>query len=129
MPYKIFVVEDHPVMREAYANVLGLEPDLDLCGVAASTEEALALLDGLPCDLVVTDLVLPGQSGLDLVRHLRTARPDLPAVVITGHEEEAFARAARLAGAAAFLSKRDLIQTLVPTIHDVLEAPRHNAAV
>ncbi|HEX8384552.1 MAG TPA: response regulator transcription factor [Rubricoccaceae bacterium] len=120
MPFEIFIVEDHPVMREAYASVLEVEPALRLCGTAASAEEAIEVLAWLECDLVVTDLVLPGQSGIDLVRHLRSARPDLPTVVITGHEEEAFAREARKAGAKAYLRKRDLIQTLVPTIYEVL---------
>lgn len=131
MPFKIYVVEDHPVMREAYDAMLRAEPDLDPCGMAASAEEAMAALggpDGLACDLVLTDLRLPGQSGTDLVRHLRASRPSLPAVVITAHEDQAFAREARSAGAAAFLRKRDLIETLVPTIHDVLRATRHGAA-
>ena len=120
MPYRIYIVEDHPVMREAYASVLEVEPGLELCGSVASAEEMIGKLDDIDCDLVVTDLGLPGMSGVELVRHLRSVRPDLPAVVISGHEEEAFAREARKAGAKAYLRKRDLIQTLVPTIYEVL---------
>jgi two-component system invasion response regulator UvrY len=120
MPYRIYIVEDHPVMREAYASVLEVEPGLELCGSVGSAEELIEKLDGLDCDLVVTDLGLPGKSGIELVRHLRDVRPELPAVVISGHEEEAFARDAMGAGAAAFLRKRDLIRTLVPTLYEVL---------
>lgn len=124
MPYTIYVVEDHPVMREAYASVFDLEDDLDLVGSAGSAEEAFEALTGNddpPCDLVVTDYRLPGMTGADLVRHLRARFPTLCALVVSGYEDEAFAREARDAGAAAFLRKRDLIRTLVPTIHDVLD--------
>ena len=122
MSYRIFIVEDHPVMREAYASVLELEAGLDLCDAVASAEEALTSLADGRCDLVVTDYSLPGMNGVELVRRLRTLRPGLPSIVISGHEEEAFAREARAAGAATFLKKRDLIETLVPTILAILDA-------
>lgn len=124
MSYRIFVVEDHPVMRDAYAQVLGEESDLELVGAVASTEEAITALAETPCDLVVTDYRLPGQTGIDLVRHLKVLLPGLPVVVISAHEEGAFARTARLAGAADFLSKRDLCATLVPTIRRILSLPQ-----
>ena len=122
MPYQIFLVEDHPAVRGAYVSVLRIEPDFALCGEAASAEEALAQLEGLPCDLVVTDIRLPGMSGIDFVERLREDRPDLPALVITGHEEPMFARRAREAGAAGFLPKRKAARGLVTTIRAVLQA-------
>ena len=123
MPYQIFLVEDHPVMREAYASVLAAEPDFALCGAVATAEDALeALLGGRACDLVVTDLRLPGMSGIDLVERLRAARPDLPVVVVSGHEEEMHARRAREAGAAEFLPKRALPTTFIDTIRTVVTA-------
>lgn len=124
MPYHVFIVEDHPVMRDAYAAVLDLEPDIMVCGAVGSVEEALGVLSSVACDLVVTDYALPGQSGVDLVRHLRQTRPELPALVISGHDEPAFVQEAEAAGAAGFLSKRDLVDTLIPTIHAVLAGRR-----
>ena len=120
--FNVFLVEDHPAMREAYAAVLAQEPDIGVCGVVESAEQALDALDGLPCDLVVTDLRLPGMSGVDLVQRLRMMRPDLPALVISAHEEEVYAERAREAGAVGFLPKQGLAGTLVPTIREVLEA-------
>lgn len=119
--FQVFLVEDHPVMREAYAAVLGQEPDIGLCGVVESAEEALDALEGLKCDLVVTDLRLPGMSGVDLVRRLSAERPGLPALVISAHEEDVYARRAREAGAVGFLPKQGLAGTLVPTIREVLD--------
>ena len=72
------------------------------------------------CDLVVADYRMPGLNGAELVRRLRALRPDLRAVVVSAHEDAAFAREAMEAGAAAFLKKRDLMDTLVPTIRAVL---------
>ena len=108
-------------MREAYAAVLGQEPDIGLCGVVESAEEALDALEGLKCDLVVTDLRLPGMSGVDLVRRLSAERPGLPALVISAHEKDVYARRAREAGAVGFLPKQGLAGTLVPTIREVLD--------
>ena len=107
-------------MRVAYAAVLGAEPDLVLSGEAATAEDALDQLGDAPCDLVLTDYRLPGASGVALVERLRARRPGLPVLVITGHEEEAFEREARSAGAAGFLRKRDLHATLVPSIRAAL---------
>lgn len=120
-PFQVFLVEDHPVMREAYASVLAEEGDIHLCGSVETAEEALMKLIGMACDLVVTDLRLPGMSGVDLVEQLHAARPDLPALVISAHPEDVYAQRARDAGAVGFLSKKGLAGTLVPTIRQVLE--------
>ncbi len=132
VPHKIFVVDDHPVMLDAYMTILELEPDLETCGAATSGAEALDVLtapSGEPdCDLVVADYRMAGMSGAELVRRLMILRPGLPAVVISAHEDGAFAREALEAGAAAFLRKRDLMDTLVPTIRAVLGGQRGEGA-
>ena len=126
VPYQIFVVEDHPVMREAYVSLLQSTPGLALCGTAATAEEVLDKLDDLECDLIVTDYRLPGLSGADLARKIRAGRPELPVVVISAHEDEAFVISAREAGAAAVMGKSDLADTFGPTILEVLsEHLRH----
>ncbi len=127
-PYKIFVVEDHLVMREAYRVIIESAPELDLCGAAASAEEALEKLDALECDLVVTDFRLPGLNGADLIRRIHAVQPALPAIVISAHEEEAFVLAAREAGASAVIGKRNLVDTFVPTILAVLDERHRTAA-
>ena len=120
MPYRIVLVEDHPVMRRAYAQLLKREADLALCGTAESAEEALAILAETSCDLVLTDLMLPGMDGIALIERLRTEHPGLPAVVISAHDAAVFAQRAEAAGARAFVSKEDLYAALVPTLRRVL---------
>ena len=121
MPIRIFLVEDHPVMREAYALVLEREPDVEVCGMAETAEECLAVLDGTPCDLLVTDLSLPGMDGVALLEHIRDERPDLPGIVISAHDEASHGERVRRAGARAYLNKRDIARRLAPTIRRVVE--------
>lgn len=123
MSYQLFLVEDHPVMLRAYAHVLGREPDLVLCGSAASAEEAFDALTEEPqlrCDLLLADMALPGMDGAELIERLRAVRPDLRALVVSAHEDEAFERRALDAGALGYLRKRDAITDLVPTIRRLL---------
>ena len=129
MAYQLFLVEDHPVMREAYVRVLSGELDLDLCGQAETAEEALEALAGVACDLVVTDVRLPGMSGIDLTSQIRQRWPALPVVVITGHEDSLFERRAHEAGAVAFLPKRLAPTRLLHTIRGALarSGPSPNA--
>ncbi len=126
MPFAIFVVEDHPVMREVYADVIASEPDLVLHGAVTSVEEALDDLvatDAAGCDLILTDYRLPGRSGVELVREAGVRWPGIPVLVISAHEEDAFEREARDAGAVAFLAKRNLFRNLVPAIRAALAPP------
>jgi DNA-binding NarL/FixJ family response regulator len=120
VPYRIFVVEDHPVMRDVYTRLLKREADMVLVGAAASAEEALAALDGTPCDLVIADVSLPGMDGIALVERLRARWPDLAALVISAYEEAVYARRARAASAHAFLSKQGLERTLPEAIREAL---------
>ena len=107
-------------MREAYARVVASQSDLELCGQAETAEDALEMIGGALCDLVVTDLRLPGMSGIDLVALVRDRWPALPVVVITGHEDDVFERQAQQAGAVAFLPKRLAPTRLLPTIRQAL---------
>ena len=121
MAYRIFLVEDHPAMQEAYAMVLEPEDDLSLCGAASSAEDALDRIREEPYDLVVTDIRLPGMTGVELVERLHDLQPALRTLVITGHEETLFMDRARRAGASAFLPKRMAATLLIPTIRAVLQ--------
>ena len=120
MPYQIFIVEDHAIMRQAYAEVLEREPDLALCGTAASAEDALAQLKELSCDLIVVDVSLPGMDGIAFTEHFLRAQPEVPVLIISGHDEAMLGDRARRAGACAYLNKRGLGGTLAGAIRKEL---------
>ena len=127
MPYHLYLVEDHPVVREAYACLLDGEQDLTLCGQAETAEAALEALAVRPCDLVVTDVRLPGMSGIDLLRRIRQRWPRLPVLVLTAQEDFLTQHRAAAEGASGFLHKSQVPAHLLDTIRSVLAASRSSA--
>ncbi len=90
MAHRIFLVEDHHVMRQAHADVIHYTPGLELCGEAGSGEEALKKIATSTPDLVLVDIALPGMSGLDLARRLEQEVPTLPLLIVSGHEKRLY---------------------------------------
>lgn len=132
MSYQVFLVEDHPAMCQAYAQILEREADLDLCGMAGTAEEFLDRLHDTPCDLVLTDLSLPGMDGYALVERVRSERPDLPVIIVSAHQDVGHEARARDAGARAYLTKdhiaRHLGSAIRRAIEEAPEAPGGGAA-
>lgn len=105
MPARVFIVEDHDIVRESYVMLFELEPSLEVCGAVASAEEALEQIEAAAPDLAIIDISLPGMSGLELVEILRASRPELRMLVVTGHDESRYAEASVRAGADGFIKK------------------------
>jgi len=124
----VLVIDDEPVVREAVRRVL----EADGLRVATA-EDAMSGL-GHPalaaCRLVLCDVMLPDRSGIDVLRELAHARPDLPVVLITGYATPDLAERAREAGAAAFLAKPFEAFELTECVRRALEtrAPREERA-
>lgn len=130
---RIFIVDDHPMVREGTAAILREEPDLLLCGAVATPGEALAGIPKAKPDVAVVDLSLEGRSGLELIKCLRAHYPKLPVVVYTMHEENLYAQRAFDAGACDYVTKREpparLIMALRRAGTDGARTPRANAAL
>lgn len=94
-------------MRMVLRRLLEEELGLVVLAEAETAEAALEDLPHLSPDLVLTDLSLPGASGLELVRALKFQRPGLPCLVVTGHVDPSYELAASAAGAAGFVTKDD----------------------
>lgn len=118
---KILIVDDHPLIREGLANVLA---ELDPAAAIAQAEDAAAARAAVTADhaitLVLLDLFLPGAEGLSLLTEVRAARPELPVVVLSAHDERDQVLAAIDAGAMGFISKRSHTQVLVNALRLVL---------
>jgi DNA-binding NarL/FixJ family response regulator len=106
-------------MRGAYEALLARVSDLELCGTAESAEEAMDVLGQHPCDLLITDVSLPGMDGIRLTERVRHDNPALPILVVS--VDEGYRVRAEHAGANCFLSKNGLAQQLVPTIRELLQ--------
>lgn len=113
MKRRIFVVEDHPLMRKSIVAALERESDLAVCGQADDAPDAFAAIASLQPDLVLTDLELKSSSGLELIKSLRARTPELPIIAITLFDLGEKAQLARAAGASAFVPKHHGSERLV----------------
>ena len=91
IPKRILVVDDHPLMRTGIAQWICQVPDLRVCGQAESASQALDLVVKLKPDLVLTDISLKGRNGLELIKDIRVAQPDLAVLVLSMHDEVLYA--------------------------------------
>ncbi len=121
MKIRVFVIDDHPLMRRSIVETIEREADLMVCGQAEDAEEALAAIVAARPDLVLTDIQLRSSSGLDLIAALRVRMGALPVVATTMFDVDRTERLARVAGASAFVAKQDGPIKLVEVIRDALK--------
>ena len=104
---KIYIVEDHEIMREMLRETIdGLE-GLSVSGAAATAEQALAELQDIEVNLVLIDMSLPGMSGASLVAHLRARQPPVRCLIYSGHRERTYVDQALEAGTQGYVLKGD----------------------
>jgi two-component system response regulator NreC len=102
---RIVLVEDHAILREGLKALIEIESDFDIVGEFGSVEECLEGLVGLQPDLLLTDLALPGRSGIELLAEIQRLSPMTRKLVLTAHENEEYIRAALNAGANGYVLK------------------------
>ena len=121
MAHRVFIVEDHPVMREGYVSLINSEPDMEVCGEASSAEEAFEKAAALDYDIAIVDLSLPGVNGVELVKRLRSYEDDAQILVVSAHDEALYAERALRAGARGYLMKHESAKKFVDAVRQVLE--------
>ena len=118
-PARIFIVDDHPLVREWLANLLRQQPDLTVCGQAETPAAALAAIIADPPDVAIVDLSLKGGSGLDLIKDLQAQQPEVIVLVLSMHEEIYHAERALRAGARGYVMKRESTGQIIEAIRQV----------
>jgi DNA-binding NarL/FixJ family response regulator len=124
---RLLIVDDHDIVRDALASLLGDVPDLQVVGVASSIRDALPLLDSARPDIVLADLSLGDGSAVELVRALRRGRLKGRVIVITGFSDEFAAAEALTAGATGYVLKSQPTVELLEAIRTVAEGRRYVA--
>jgi DNA-binding NarL/FixJ family response regulator len=119
-PKRILVVDDHPLVRDALAQQINMEPGLKVCGLAGNAAEAVELAEQAEPDLVLADINLPGRSGLELIRDLRAVSPQVLVLVLSMHDESVFAERVLRAGGRGYVSKQAGGEELIQAIRRVL---------
>jgi two-component system invasion response regulator UvrY len=117
---KIFIADDHPVVRQGVRQIVAVHDDLVVAGEATTGRETVERLPQLTCDVVLLDLSLPDIDGLELLKELRRARPQMPVLILTMHSEAQFALRALKAGAAGYVTKESAPSELVTAIRKVV---------
>ncbi len=127
MKNRVFVIEDHPLMRRSLVEAIERETDLTVCGQAEDAVEAFAAVVSLQPDVVLTDIQLKSSNGLDFIKAIRAHSPALPVVATTMFDVHRTERLARASGASAFVAKQDGPDRLIAVVRESLNnrKPQH----
>ena len=116
----VFVIDDHPIVREGLTQLINREPDLTVCGTAEDIYEALKAMQTLKPDIVLADISLKGADGIELIKNLKIRMPALPVLVLSIHDESIYAPRALRAGARGFIMKQEATENVLLALRRVL---------
>ncbi len=119
-PHRIFLVDDHPLVREWLGNLIAQETDLVICGESDDATNALTAVELAKPDLAIVDISLKDGSGLELIKNLRAVHPEVAVLVLSMHDESLYAERSLRAGARGYVMKRDTTKRILAAIRKVL---------
>lgn len=122
---RVLIVDDHPVLRDGVAAILGNQSDMEAVGEARDGAEAVERFRALRPDVTLMDLQMPGMNGVDAILAIRAEHPNARIIVLTTYAGDAQAVRALKAGAAGYLLKSSLRTELIDAIRDVHRGQRH----
>jgi len=122
---KVFIVDDHEIIREGLKKILKEETDLVVVGEAQNGDEVLEHIKDIDCDIMLLDMNMPGRSGLDLIGDLKNLKPNMHFLVLSIHPEDKFALRTLKAGASGYVCKDTALEELVIAIRKVFSKGRY----
>ncbi len=117
---QILVVDDHPIVRQGFAQLINQEPDLTVCGEAEDASGALEAVASFEPAVVTVDLSLKGSNGLELIKSIRSQHPKTRVLVVSMHEESLYAERVLRAGAQGYIMKDEASEKIVTGIRQVM---------
>jgi DNA-binding NarL/FixJ family response regulator len=117
---KIFLLDDHPIVRQGLSQLINEQADLSVCGAAPDAASALEAMDELSPDLLILDISLDGPDGLDFLKRLRLRDGAPPVLVLSMHDESLYAERALRAGAKGYIMKQVATESLLAAIRKIL---------
>ena len=122
---RILIADDHSVVRQGLQQIVSERMNMTVAAEAASGQEALDLVRGNEFDVAIIDIAMPGRGGLDILRDLKAARPDMKVIVLSMYSEEQYAVRSLRDGASAYLTKTSAPDELVLAIETVAAGRRY----
>ena len=119
--YKVLLVDDHPIVRHGLTQLIDQAEDLEVCGEAASSAEALQLMRETDPEVVVIDISLGGGNGLELIKQIKAQGSDARMLVSSMHDELLYAERSLRAGAMGYINKIESTDKVVDAIHSILK--------
>ena len=122
---KVFIVDDHEIIRQGLKMILKEAQDIIVIGEAQDGNEAIKTLKTNDCDIVVLDMNMPGRSGIELISDIKALKPKVHILVLSIHPEDKFALKTLKAGASGYLCKDTALEELVIAIQKIHKKGRY----
>jgi DNA-binding NarL/FixJ family response regulator len=116
----VFVVDDHPIVRQGLSLLINQEKDLMVCGVAEEMHSALSAIHSAKPDILIVDISLNGPDGLELLKNIRLTSPRLPVLILSMHDESIYAERALRAGANGYIMKQEATEKVLVALRRIL---------
>jgi DNA-binding NarL/FixJ family response regulator len=116
---RVLVVDDHPIIRQGLAQMIGHEEDMEVCGQAEDMNSALAAVEKLKPDIAVIDISLKGTSGVELIKAVKTRQPSVKMLALSMHDEALYAERCLKAGAGGYIMKHEPPEKVIQAIRQV----------
>jgi DNA-binding NarL/FixJ family response regulator len=117
---RVFIVDDHPLVREGLTNLINSQSDLIVCGEAKDSSEAIDGITKEQPDVAIIDISLTNESGLELIKNLVKQFPQVAVVVLSMHDETLYAERALRAGARGYVMKHETSKSVLASIRRVI---------
>jgi DNA-binding NarL/FixJ family response regulator len=125
---KIFIVDDHAIVREGLTQLLNAEDDLCVCGEAENAQGFLSALQEITPDAAIVDIGLPTMNGVEMIKHVKAQYPQLPILALSMYEENLYAERVLRAGARGYVMKQVGTSSVCNAIRDVINGRIHVSA-
>lgn len=119
MKTRIYIVDDHALIRRGLVTLIAGESDLEVCGQAEDAASALNEIMKIQPDLVIVDISLKGNSGLELIKNIKAFNPKIQILVLSMHHESIYALRVLKAGARAYVMKQDVVNKVLDAIRRI----------
>jgi DNA-binding NarL/FixJ family response regulator len=116
----VFVVDDHPIVRQGLTLLINREADLAVCGEAEEMHAALSAIPLARPDILIVDISLNGPDGLELLKNIRITSPRLPVLILSMHDESIYAERALRAGANGYIMKQEATEKVLVALRRIL---------